>query len=112
MDCVFCAIINGEIPSSKVYEDDTVVAFKDLSPQAPVHILVIPKQHIKWGYDVTPENSTVVAHIFETIPKIAKEQGLDNGYRVVNNCGESAGQSVLHLHFHLLGGRDFTWPPG
>ncbi len=112
MDCIFCAIANGEIPSTKVYEDDTVVAFKDLSPQAPVHILVIPKKHIKWGYDINRENSDVVAHIFEVIPEIAKEQGLDNGYRVVNNCGESAGQSVLHLHFHLLGGRDFTWPPG
>jgi histidine triad (HIT) family protein len=112
MDCVFCAIANGEIPSTKVYEDDTILAFKDLNPQAPVHILVVPKEHIKWGYDITPENSAVVAHIFEIIPVIAKEQGLTNGYRVINNCGESAGQSVLHLHFHILGGRDFGWPPG
>lgn len=112
MDCIFCKIANGEIPSTKVYEDEKILAFKDLDPQAPVHILVIPKAHIKWAYDITEENSRVIAHIFEKIPVIAKEQGLENGFRVVNNCGESAGQSVHHIHFHLLGGRDFTWPPG
>ena len=112
MDCIFCKLANGEIPSQKVYEDDSILAFKDLDPQAPVHILVIPKAHIKWAYDITEENSAVIAHIFSKIPVIAKEQGLENGFRVVNNCGESAGQSVHHFHFHLLGGRDFTWPPG
>lgn len=112
MDCIFCKIANGEIPSTKVYEDEKILAFKDLDPQAPVHILIIPKEHIKWALDITNENSAVIAHIFEKIPAIAKEQGLENGFRVVNNCGESAGQSVHHIHFHLLGGRDFTWPPG
>ena len=111
-DCIFCKIIKGDIPSAKVYEDDTVFAFKDIEPQAPVHILVVPKEHIKWASDITEENSKVVAHIFEVIAKIAKEQGLDDGYRVVNNCGDCAGQTVKHLHFHLMGGRDFTWPAG
>ncbi len=112
MDCIFCKIANGEIPSTKVYEDEKILAFKDLDPQAPVHILVIPKEHIKWALDITDENSAVIAHIFEKIPVIAKDQGLTDGFRVVNNCGESAGQTVHHIHFHLLGGRDFTWPPG
>ncbi|MBQ9946026.1 MAG: histidine triad nucleotide-binding protein [Clostridia bacterium] len=112
MDCIFCKIANGEIPSAKVYEDDKILAFKDLDPQAPVHILVIPKEHIKWAYDINEENSSIISHIFTKIPLIAKEQGLENGFRIVNNCGESAGQSVHHIHFHLLGGRDFTWPPG
>lgn len=112
MDCIFCKIANGEIPSTKVYEDEKILAFKDLDPQAPVHILVIPKEHIRWAYDITEDNSGVIAHIFEKIPVIAKENGLKDGFRIVNNCGESAGQSVHHIHFHLLGGRDFTWPPG
>lgn len=112
MDCIFCKIANGEIPSAKVYEDEKILAFKDLDPQAPVHILIIPKEHIKWALDVTDENSAVIAHIFEKIPVIAKMQGLTDGFRIVNNCGEVAGQSVHHIHFHLLGGRDFTWPPG
>ena len=112
MDCIFCKIANGEIPSTKVYEDDKILAFKDLDPQAPVHILIIPKEHIKWAYDVTPENSGVIAHIFSKIPEIAKSQGLENGFRIVKNCGESAGQTVHHIHFHLMGGRDFGWPAG
>lgn len=112
MDCIFCKIVNGEIPSTKVYEDETVYAFNDLSPQAPVHVLVIPKEHITSAADITEENSAVVAHIFEVIAKIAKEKGLDDGYRIVNNCGDSAGQTVKHLHFHLMGGREFTWPAG
>lgn len=112
MDCIFCKIVNGEIPSAKVYEDETVYAFNDLSPQAPVHVLVIPKEHITSAADITEENSAVVAHIFEVIAKIAKEKGLDDGYRIVNNCGDSAGQTVKHLHFHLMGGRGFTWPAG
>ncbi len=112
MDCLFCSIVNGEIPSAKVYEDDLVYAFNDIDPQAPVHVLIVPKQHIKWAYDITPENSAVVAHIFEVIPKIAKQLGIEDGFRVVNNCGDSAGQSVKHLHFHLMAGREFTWPAG
>ncbi len=112
MDCLFCKIIAGEIPSGKVYEDDKVFAFKDIDPQAPVHILIVPKEHIASADDINETNSAVVAHIFEVAAKIAKEQGLSNGYRIVNNCGDSAGQTVKHLHFHLMGGRDFTWPAG
>jgi histidine triad (HIT) family protein len=112
MDCIFCKIANGEIPSTKVYEDETVVAFNDLEPQAPTHILVIPKAHITSAADVTGENSSVVAHIFEVIAKLSEELKMTDGFRVVTNCGESAGQTVKHLHFHLLSGRDFTWPPG
>ena len=112
MDCSFCKIVSGEIPSTKVYEDDTVVAFNDLSPQAPVHVLIIPKEHIASCDEVTDENSAVVGHIFAVAAKIAKEKGLTNGYRVVNNCGEEGGQTVHHLHFHLMGGRQFTWPAG
>ncbi len=111
-DCIFCKIAAGEIPSKKAYEDDKVLAFYDLDPQAPTHILLIPKEHIKSAAEIDQANSAVVAHIFEVAAKLAKELGLDNGFRVVTNCGESAGQSVHHLHFHLLGGRDFTWPPG
>ena len=103
-DCLFCKIIAGDIPSTKVYEDENVFAFRDINPQAPVHILVVPKQHIACAADITAENSAVVAHVFESIAKIAKAEGLDNGYRVVNNCGEDGGQTVMHLHFHILGG--------
>ena len=110
-DCLFCRIIAGEIPSSKVYEDELCFAFNDIAPQAPTHFLVIPKAHIASAAAVTAENSAVVAHIFEVIAKIAKEQGLES-YRVVSNIGEQAGQSVFHLHFHVLSGRDMTWPPG
>jgi histidine triad (HIT) family protein len=101
--CVFCEIINGNIPSTKVYEDDMMVAFKDLNPVAPVHILCVPKQHIECVNDINAENSKYVAHIFEKIPEIAKSQGIES-YRVINNCGEKAGQSVMHLHFHIVGG--------
>ena len=109
--CLFCKIVAGEIPSTKVYEDDSILAFRDIAPQAPTHILVIPKAHIGSVAEISPENSGVVAHIFEVIAKIAKEQGMDS-YRVVSNIGEQAGQSVFHLHFHVLSGRDMTWPPG
>ena len=112
MDCLFCKIINGDIPSAKVYEDETVFAFRDIEPQAPVHILIVPKQHIKSAAEITRENSAVVAHIFEVAAKIADAEGLTDGYRIVNNCGDSAGQTVKHLHFHLMGGREFTWPAG
>lgn len=105
MDCIFCKIAAGEIPSKKAYEDDMILAFHDINPQTPVHILVIPKQHIPSVDGVTPENSAVVAHIFETISKIAAEAGLKNGYRVITNCGDDACQSVKHLHFHIMGGR-------
>ena len=105
MNCLFCKIVAGDIPSTKVYEDETVFAFRDIAPQAPTHILVIPKAHMSGCNDVTAENSAVVAHIFEVIPQIAKAEGLENGYRVVSNCGEDAGQTVAHLHFHILGGK-------
>ena len=105
MDCLFCKIIAGDIPSTKVYEDETVYAFRDIAPQAPTHILVVPKCHIPDCDGVTAENSAVVAHIFEVIPAIARAEGLENGYRVVSNCGEDAGQTVQHLHFHILGGK-------
>lgn len=104
MDCIFCKIIKGEIPSNKVYEDETVLAFHDIAPQMPVHIIVIPKQHIECAAEINESNSAVVAHIFEVIAKIGKELGLTNGYRIINNCGEDGGQTVKHLHFHLLGG--------
>ena len=105
MDCLFCKIIAGDIPSNKVYEDETVLAFRDIAPMAPTHILVVPKTHIPSVDGVTAENSGVVAHIFEVIPRIAKAEGLEGGYRVVSNCGDDAGQTVKHLHFHILGGR-------
>ena len=108
MDCLFCKIIAGEIPSTKVYEDETVLAFRDIAPQAPTHILVIPKAHIPSVDGITAENSAVVAHIFQVIPQIAAAEGLTNGYRVVSNCGQDAGQTVHHLHFHILGGRELT----
>ena len=108
MDCLFCRIIAGDIPSTKVYEDDLVYAFRDIAPQAPTHILVIPKAHIAGVNGVTAENSQVVAHIFEVIPKIAAAEGLENGYRVVSNCGKDAGQTVFHLHFHILGGKELS----
>ena len=105
MNCLFCAIRDGDIPSTKVYEDDTVLAFRDIHPMAPVHVLIIPKLHIPSADSVTPENSAYVAHIYEVLPRSAAAQGLTNGYRVITNCGEDACQSVKHLHFHLLGGR-------
>ena len=109
-DCLFCKIIAGEIPSSKVYEDELCYAFNDIAPQAPVHFLVIPKAHIGSVAEVNASNSAVVAHIFEVIAKVTKEMGLES-YRVVSNIGEQAGQSVPHLHFQVAG-RDMTWPPG
>lgn len=103
-NCLFCKIIAGDIPSAKVYEDDLCFAFKDINPQAPVHVLVIPKAHIESAAAVDGSNSSVVAHIFEVIPKIARELGLDGGFRVVSNVGDDGCQSVHHLHFHILGG--------
>ena len=112
MDCIFCKIACGDIPATKVYEDETVVAFNDLEPQAPTHILIIPKMHIASADEINEANSAVVAHIFEVAAKIAKEKGLSNGYRIVNNCGADGGQTVKHLHFHLMGGSQFGWPAG
>jgi len=103
-DCLFCAIIEGEIPSTKVYEDELCFAFRDINPQAPSHILVVPKEHIASVNGITAENAAVAAHIFTVIPRIAAEEGLAGGYRVVSNCGDDAGQTVHHLHFHILGG--------
>ena len=113
MDCLFCKIIAGDIPSAKVYEDDKVYAFRDIEPQAPVHILIIPKEHIASANELTEENASIVGHIFSVAAKIAKEEGIaDGGYRIVNNCGQDGGQTVGHLHFHMLGGRSLQWPPG
>ena len=106
--CIFCKIVAGEIPSTKVYEDEAILAFRDINPMAPTHILVIPKTHIPSVDGVTAENSAVVAHIFEVIGKIAKEEGLTEGFRVVSNCGPHAGQTVPHLHFHILGGKQLS----
>lgn len=112
MDCLFCKIIAGEIPSNKVYEDDSVLAFYDIDPKAPTHFLVIPKQHISSLDEITAENSAVIAHVYEVIAHLAKKLGLGNGYRVVSNCGEEGGQTVGHIHFHVLAGRNLGWPPG
>ncbi len=110
-DCLFCKIVKGDIPSKKVYEDDTCYAFYDIDPQAPTHFLVIPKTHIGSCGEIDGTNSQVVGHCFEVISKVAKELGITD-FRVVSNCGVQAGQSVPHLHFHVLAGRDMTWPPG
>lgn len=103
-NCLFCKIISGAIPSSKVYEDEYVYAFRDINPQAPVHVLVVPKAHIASAAEIKAENSAYVAKCFEAIAKIAASEGLGNGYRVITNCGEDGGQTVMHLHFHLIGG--------
>lgn len=112
MSCLFCNIIKGDIESSFVYEDDKVVAFNDINPQAPVHILIVPKVHIESNDDVTEENAPTIGHVFLVAKKLAKKHGLDSGYRIVNNCKEDGGQSVNHIHFHLLGKRKMLWPPG
>lgn len=112
-DCIFCKIANGEIPTDKIYEDEKVVAFYDIDPQSPVHFLVIPKEHISSIKEIDESNVSIISHIFLVIKKIATDNGLDEkGYRIVNNCGEYGGQTVNHLHFHILGGRELLWPPG
>lgn len=111
MDCIFCKIIKGEIPSKKVYEDDRVFAFYDINPAAPVHVLIVPKEHIPTANDINEANKATVSEVFLAAAKIAKQLNIES-YRVVNNCGEQAGQTVFHIHFHLLGGRDLAWPPG
>ncbi|MGL4990871.1 MAG: histidine triad nucleotide-binding protein [Sarcina sp.] len=113
LDCIFCKIAKGEIPSKKIYEDDNVIAFHDISPEAPVHFLVIPKAHIQSVNDINEENANIIAHIFIVINKIVKELEVDkDGYRVVTNCGKHGGQTVDHIHFHVLAGRELTWPAG
>ena len=114
MDCIFCKIANGEIPADVVYEDDEVLAFRDLDPQAPVHVLVIPKEHIASLDDVDESagHSELLGRLMSKIHVIASDLGLENGYRVINNCGEDALQTVKHVHFHLLGCRKMGWPPG
>ena len=112
-DCLFCKIINGEIPSSKVYEDEKVYAFNDIDPQAPVHFLVVPKKHISSALEITEETADIPGHVFMVVSKLAKEMGFaDSGFRIVNNCGKDGGQTVGHLHFHVLAGRNIGWPPG
>ena len=108
MDCIFCKIVAGEIPSAKVYEDESVYAFRDIQPQAPVHVLIVPKAHIASANEVSEENADLVAKIFAAIPRIAEAEGLTNGYRVITNCGEDGCQSVKHLHFHSLGGKKLS----
>ena len=113
MDCIFCKIVKKEIPTSVVYEDDKILMFNDLNPETPVHFLVIPKEHITSANEIGKNNSEVISHIFEKIAEVSKNiKGLQDGYRIVNNCGENAGQTVKHLHFHVLGGRKLSWPPG
>lgn len=112
-ECPFCNIIQGKLSAKKVYEDDKVFAFRDINPQAPTHILVVPKKHIRSLDELTKEDNSLIGHIFLVCSQIARENGLaDFGYRIVANCGTGAGQSVFHIHFHLLGGRRMTWPPG
>lgn len=113
MDCIFCKIANGSIPSEKVYEDELILAFKDINPVAPVHIVIIPKVHIDSVMALKDEDKNLIGHIFMKAQKIAKENGIsEKGFRLINNCGKDGGQSVMHLHFHLIGGRDMQWPPG
>jgi|SRR3712207_1711432 len=112
-NCIFCKIISGEIPSQKVYEDDLVISFKDINPEAPTHILIIPKKHISSLNDVTEEDCNIISNIFMVAKKLVKELGIDKeGYRIVSNCGKQGGQTVEHIHFHVLGGRSLNWPPG
>ncbi|SNX55242.1 histidine triad nucleotide-binding protein [Thermoanaerobacterium sp. RBIITD] len=112
-DCIFCNIINKKINSSIVYEDDYVVAFPDINPQAPVHLLIVPKEHIKSPLDIGEDNKELIGHVYIVAKNLAKKFGIDKkGYRLVTNCGNDGGQTVLHIHFHLLGGRFMTWPPG
>lgn len=112
MDCIFCKIAGGELKTNTLYEDNKIIIFKDLEPQAPVHLLAIPKKHIKSAVEIDSENSSLISYIFEKISELKDKLGLSQGFRIVNNCGENAGQTVHHIHFHILAGRKFTWPPG
>ena len=111
-DCLFCKIVGGEIPSTKVFEDEKVLAFLDIEPQAPFHAIVVPKRHIKSAAEITEENKGEIADVFNAISKIAENEKLEKGFRVVNNCGSDGGQTVGHIHFHLLARRNLAWPPG
>ncbi len=112
-NCIFCKIIAGEIPSNKVYEDDTVLAFKDIEPKAPIHVLVIPKKHIKSILELHSSDKELIAHMFEVAKKIAVEMGIaETGFRTIINTGDNAGQTVHHIHMHIMGGREFDWPEG
>lgn len=112
MDCIFCKIIEGSVPSTKIYEDDSVLAFLDIDPQAPFHAVIIPKEHISGADKINEENSAVIAKVFEAAAKIAKQENLTGGFRIVNNCGTDGGQTVDHIHFHMLAKRFLAWPPG
>jgi histidine triad (HIT) family protein len=111
-DCLFCKIIAGQIPTKKVYEDERVFAFEDIQPQAPTHVLIIPKQHIVGLKEAKPEDAEIIGYCQLTAAKLAKQRGIEDGYRTVYNVGPRAGQSVFHIHLHLIGGRDLKWPPG
>ena len=112
-DCLFCAIVEGKVKANLVYQDDSIVAFKDIAPKAPVHILIIPRKHLVRVSDIAEADRALIGQIFQVAARLAREQGVaDSGYRVVVNSGADAGQSVFHLHYHLLGGRQMTWPPG
>lgn len=112
-NCIFCSIAEGKIPSDKVYEDDKVLAFKDINPEAPIHVLIIPKVHIGSINELEEVHKELIGHVFITAKRLAKELGInEGGYRIVSNCGENGGQTVQHIHFHMLGGRSLTWPPG
>lgn len=111
-DCLFCKIVAGEIPSTKIYEDENVYAFSDIDPKAPFHTIIIPKMHIASAAEITAENSAVIAKVFEAAAKIAENENLENGFRIVNNCGKDGGQTVGHIHFHMLARRNLAWPPG
>lgn len=113
MDCIFCNIVSGNIPSEKVYEDDLILAFKDINPVAPVHVVIIPKKHIDSVMTMGDEHKNLIGHIFLKAQSIAEKLGIsETGFRIVNNCGKDGGQSVMHMHFHLIGGRSLQWPPG
>lgn len=112
-NCIFCKIAAGDLPARMVYQDELVVAFEDLNPQAPHHILLVPRKHVRTTLDLTTADNEMIGHVYQVAGKIAHDlEFAEDGFRVVNNCNEGAGQSVWHIHFHLLGGRDLTWPPG
>ncbi len=111
-DCLFCKIVKGEIPSDRVHEDDDVIAFRDIAPKAPTHVLVIPRRHISDAHALTDADGDILGKLFAAARRVADEAGLENGYRVVTNIGPESGQTVFHLHFHVLGGRPMSWPPG
>ena len=111
MDCIFCKIAAKEVPSEIIYEDEKVLVFKDLEPKAPIHVLVIPKTHISSVMEINEENSEIISHIFKVIKKLSSKLDLQNGFRVINNCGKYGGQTVNHIHFHVLGGQQLEWNP-